>query len=49
MCRMTSKLVLSTILGVALLVSSSFAQNAGRDCGPNSRHCQLHKEHCTCP
>jgi hypothetical protein len=46
MCQ-TSKMTLGTIWALALLVSFAFAQ--GRDCGPNSRPCQLHKEHCTCP
>jgi hypothetical protein len=48
MYRLTLKHVVSAILAVALLVSYAFAQS-GRDCGPNSRPCQLHKERCTCP
>jgi hypothetical protein len=36
------KLVLAALLGISLFASSAFA------CGPNSRECQLHHEHCNC-
>jgi hypothetical protein len=45
MYRLTLKFVLSAILAVALLVSYAFAQ---RECGPSSKSCTLHHEHCTC-
>lgn len=36
------KLILATLLGISLFGSYAFA------CGPSSRACMLHHEHCNC-
>jgi len=48
MYRLSLRLFLAAILGISVLVSYAFAQNAGKDCGPNSNKCQIHHENCKC-
>jgi hypothetical protein len=40
------KLVLTTFLAIAFLVSHASAQN--KNCGPNSVKCTIHHEGCKC-
>jgi len=41
-----TKLILGALLACSVLISYAFA--VGSACGPNSRPCQSHHEHCTC-